>query len=182
MLRGRRLFSEEAMVLREGLRHLPAEPDLYLRLAATLADISPAGDRDEIVGLVASAIDLDPESPGTLTRAGFIFLALDELERAEEATSEALRQGEGGFALLPDWVELKGRLAQRAGDSESAERYFTTLFEQEPDKPHAGLLLAETLLGKGDTEGARSVVDLALQHRPQDPDLQSLRDQLKRTD
>ena len=95
-----------------------------------------------------------------------------------DESREVLRQAHScateEFDFAVDLVHLAGRLALSRGDKAKGERGLRAAFEEEPDIPGHGRVLAEFLAAEGREDEAAVVAMRTLQAFPDDELLQRL--------
>ncbi len=162
MRKGR--YRESELVLREALRRFPADPEVMLRLAATLLETAP-GEAGEHV---KRAVWLDPEDPYKLTRAGSLLFFLGEMEAARDCLRRAQSLAPPDFVFAADLKHLAGKLAIFDADYLAAEALLRAAFEEQPREVGHGEALARLLIDLGRPVEAVEVADAVLRHRPDD--------------
>jgi Flp pilus assembly protein TadD len=144
--RARRLDDEGRVdasreVLRDAVDRFPDDPDVALGYGAALWVDDPATAEVH----VRRAVALAPEDPATLARAAQLLLFHEDLDMVRDLVERA------GRAAPPDWVlaaqmhHMRGIVAWREGDYETAERELRAAFEAEPDFMTHGRDLAALL-------------------------------------
>jgi Tfp pilus assembly protein PilF len=177
--------------LRAQLAHLSEqrrEGELQ-RLLATAADgefsESPAVNLRASIALTASdparaqryasrAVSLAPTDAAVLTRAGFLFYEVHNLEAAENCVRTARSYAEESFDAWPSLLHLAGLVKAARGDDAAAEPLLRLAFEGAPQHPGFGQALLESLLRQGEFTEAREVAATAIRARPDDQQLRRL--------
>jgi len=135
---------------------LSALPHVNLGLA-----LHDAGDAYGAVTEFRKALELDPNNAGAAYNLGRTLAALDEYKDAFDAYQKAI-------AIKPDFVEAHNNLGLLLKD-DAAIACFRKAVEINPSFTLAWNNLGNTLLEKGDMEGAAKAYNSAIGHNPKDP-------------
>ncbi len=171
----RNRYDEADALLRDAVDRYPNDPEVRLRWGVAQADV----DTDEAKLHLRRAAELAPADAGTQFRVASPLFRLGEVEEALACAKRARDCMDEDFPLLPNLVNLVGRIASAKGQPELAEEALRFAFEVEPELPwHAGDL-ARVLISRGRKSDAAAVIDIGLRHSPEDPKLLRLRDELR---
>ncbi|MGJ4940754.1 tetratricopeptide repeat protein [Bradyrhizobium sp. HKCCYLS1011] len=121
----------------------------------TLAELDEkAGDWPHVAADLRAIVDLAPDDVGTRVKLGKILLMAG-------STGEALKLAEAGLQRnnSADLHALKAAIAIRLGDSDQAGQEAQTALAADPNSVDATIVLAIQRMGKGDSEGALSLLD-----------------------
>jgi len=126
--------------------------DVRLQLAAQHLD---AGRYDDAEKILTEARELSPERPEVHGLTARLYFETDRLQAAQRAVDEQL-------ALAPADAEglfLRGRIAERMGDSDAAATAYRAAFAAAPERLAYCAALAECLANRGEAEEAlRAIV------------------------
>jgi tetratricopeptide (TPR) repeat protein len=138
----------------------PRDPD---ELFAKGVALHQAGDTIGAIQYYEAALELQPGRPDALSNLGAAYVKLGRYDEAIARYREAL-------AAMPDHAGVRfnlGLALYKADRIDEAEPEFRAVLEREPKHPGANLLLADCLLGRGESQ---AVVDLL---SPLEPELGS---------
>jgi Flp pilus assembly protein TadD len=166
--------AENLALLEVVVERFPEDPEIRLLFATALLPFRPA----EVPWQAATAIQLDPDDPGRLTRAASILFHLDELEAARSYAARASRLMPPGFALASDLLSLGAKFAAMDGDPELAEEALREAVDAAPDREDLARDLATFLADCGRQTEALAVIDAALTTVRHQGKLIGLRDKL----
>jgi Flp pilus assembly protein TadD len=154
----RRRDRENLAILTNAVERFPEDPEIRLLYATALLPFRP----EDAAWEVATAIDLDPDDPGRLTRAASLMFHLDELDAARSYAARATQFAPPGFVFGPELANLDGKLAALDGDHQLAEDALRTAMDAEPEEESFARDLATFLADMGRQADALAVIDEAL--------------------
>lgn len=157
----------KAIALEPGSAELPAE----------LAGLYARQDRAvEALTAAEQALRIDPANREANRIAGSIYAALSERKQPIRAGDDPSTYGARAITSLErarsdvgDDLGLEfmlGRLYARAGQHEKAIAALGQVFEQQPEYPEGGMLLATTQEDAGRLEDATRTIESTVQHNP----------------
>lgn len=162
--------ADDLALLREAVGNYPDEVEIVLRAAFASVVDAPT----EAVRLARRAGSLAPENPSGLMRSSSLLLDLGYLDEARDHCEQAIEAADDDFPAVYDLCYLAGRIAVADGDPEAAERYLAVPFGERPDIERYGLELGFLLESQHRWEEALVVVERALEHHPEDQELEAL--------
>jgi len=142
---------------------LAADPkNIQALLSIAQLRIDAGAGKDEILGLLYSAIKLNPSEP--MPR-----LALIEYQVRNKEIRQALSSAQDAVAALPQSPEVLdtlGRIQQSNGDINQAINSFNKLVGLTPQSPQAYMRLAGAQIANKDSDGAAQSLKRALAIKP----------------
>jgi predicted Zn-dependent protease len=169
-LRSEGLDEESERVLRAALSRFPDDPEIHLETAVAILVSAPG----EAAELIRRAIQLAPDDPWKLTRSASLMIGLAEYDDARAFVKRALKLRPTDFEYAANLLHLIGVLAWQKGNDELAQSSLETAFEDEPQTPAHGRVLAEFYASQGRPVDALRVLAEARRHRPDEPSLKQL--------
>lgn len=174
----RRLIAEgreadNQRLLRAAVERFPDDADLSLRAGTACLLTSNA----DAASYAARAATISPEDPDVLTQCASIVVSFDPVKAAEYAES-ARRIAGRRFTLAPEVDHIFGRIAWSRGDYAAAEAMLSSAFNAWPDEVGYGAWLARVYDDTERYEEALTVLEKALQHRPDDELLHQMKDEI----
>ncbi len=132
-------FAERAV------ERFPKDARIRLECAVALAD----GKRDEAVAHALRVPDLDKSAdPALLARTAHLLLILGELAGARTCAETAILAGPTNVVIVNKLTAIKGVVAAREGDYESAERHLRAAYEADPTDESCARELAVVIAGR----------------------------------
>ncbi|MGN6255346.1 MAG: tetratricopeptide repeat protein [Solirubrobacterales bacterium] len=173
-LRGMEQDEEAREFLQNAIERFPGNAELRLLYATILLMIRP----EDVAPEAAKAVELAPDDPAILVRAGHLLLHRGDLEAARSCAARASRLAEPDFVLLSALESLKGRLAALSGEDGIAEEQLRSAAARDPLYSTFAIDLAEFLASRGRREEALEVIDEALACAEEKADLTRLRTEI----
>lgn len=177
--RGRRLLvarQDQATFdfLKEAVHEFPADAEIRLLYATSLLAFQP----DDVAAEAAKAVELDPDNPRILVRAGNLLLSGGKIEAAKSCADRATELAQPAFVLMSSLWNLNGLLAALAGEDDRAEKDLRAAVAKDPLYSAFAIDLAKFLAARGRKDAAIEVVDEALSHAKEIGELERLRGDL----
>ncbi len=166
---------ENLTLLSEALERHPDEPELVL----TAATAYFGEDEAQTERLMRHAVELAPDDPTVLTRAGFMALDRGFTDDALAWSRQAYDHADDDFPFVFDLVHLGGRIALARENAEVAERLLRLAFDNQPESFGHGRFLAALLESQDRYEEALEVVEETRRHWPDDRTLEDMRIRLR---
>jgi Flp pilus assembly protein TadD len=177
--RGRRLLSEERdqenlEFLEEAVQRFPKDAEIRVLYATALLPFRP----DEVASEAAKAVELSPDDPVTLLRAGSLMLGRRQLDTARSYLRRARELVGPDFVLMSGLLNEEGVLAVLDGDFPLAEEKLVGAFEGDPESEPFAVDLVKLLATLGRRAEAVEVIDQALPRVKKKDRLERLREEL----
>lgn len=155
------------------LRQFPDDAHLRLLYATSLLEIEP----ERVAREATKAVDLSPDDPVILVRAGHLLLSRDR-EAARSCAARATDLVQTDFILMGGLDNLNGCLAALDGDDDLAEEKLRGAVEREPANEPFVRNLAVFLAERGRLEEGATVLSQALNHVEHKEGLERMRAQM----
>ncbi|HYH53760.1 MAG TPA: tetratricopeptide repeat protein [Solirubrobacterales bacterium] len=177
---GRRLLvserhQETLKFLEKAIQVFPEDAEVRLLYATVLLDLRPA----DVAAEASKAVELGPDDPVILVRAGGLLLNRGQLDAARSCFKQARETVGPDFLLMPGLLNREGLLAIQDRDFDLAEEKLSAAVESEPTSEPFANDLARLLASRGRLTEAVEVVDQALQQVKKKGDLERLRTKLE---
>lgn len=160
--------------LEQTIEEFPDEPILRLLYVPMLTEIRP----DDIAREAAKAVELGPDDPVVLVRAGHILLNEGDHDAASSCASRANELMAHDSIFMSDLENLSGLLAAFAGEDDLAEEKLRSAVEREPDNEPFAKNLAVFLAERGRLQQGAGVLDEALKHIEHKGEVERMRDRM----
>lgn len=160
--------------LEEAVHRFPEDPEIRLLYATILIAFRP----EDVPAEAAKAVELGPDDPKILVRAGHRLLFGGQVEAARSCATRASELAPPDFRLMPSLVNLKGSLAALAGEDELAEANLRSAVGSEPDNEPFARQLAVFLAERGRLQEGAEVLDEALKHVEKKDEIERMRDRM----
>jgi HEAT repeat protein len=155
---GKRAYEREAFeFLKTAVWEFPEDPEIRLTYASILLGFRP----DEVGEEAAMAVELGPDDPGFLVRAGHLLAFARRWDDVLSCVARANELVEPGFVLKAGLDNLNGILAAKDHEFERAEELLRSATEE--DQVYA-IDLAKFLGWRKRDAEALEVIDEALKH------------------
>jgi Flp pilus assembly protein TadD len=176
---GRRLLisgrhQETLEFLEKAVQDFPKDAEVRLLYATVLLDLRP----DDVAAEASRAVELGPNDPVILVRAGGLLLNRGQLDAARSCFKRAREMARPDFVLMSGLLNREGLLAILDRDFDLAEQKLSAAAESEPMSEPFANDLARLLASRGRLTEAIDVVDQALTRVKKKDDLESLRTKL----
>jgi Tfp pilus assembly protein PilF len=160
--------------LEEAVKQFPDDPEIRMLYASILLAVRP----NDVAAEAAKAVELGPDNPTILVRAGHLLLGRGQVEAARSCAVQASELAKSDFVLLAALESLKGRLAALSGEDGVAEEQLRSAVMREPMYSTFTIDLAQFLADRGRQAEALKVIDDALDRTKDKADLERLRARL----
>jgi Flp pilus assembly protein TadD len=172
----RRLEQDEEAreLLEDAIERFPENAELRLLHATILLMIRP----DDVAPEAAKAVDLAPDNPAILVRAGHLLLHRGDREAARSCAAQANELVQSDFILMGGLDNLNGSLAVFAGEDDLAEEKLRSAVERDPDSEPFARNLAVFLAERGRLQEGAEVLDEALKHIEHKDEVERMRDRM----
>lgn len=157
--------------LEAAVRRFPDDPEIRVLYASILLAVRPG----EVAAEAAKAVELGPDDPVILVRAGHLMLDRGDVEGARSCAARANELAPPDFVLISGLMSLNGLLAAHDGEDNLAEEKLRTALESDPAFSSFAVDLAKFLANRGRQAEALEVIDEALDHTNEKADLKRLR-------
>jgi Tfp pilus assembly protein PilF len=166
---------EEARTfLEDAIERFPENAELRLLYATILLMTRPDGVASE----ATKAVELAPDDPGVLVRAGHLLLGRGDREAARSCAARANELVQPDFPLMGGLDNLNGSLAVFAGEDDLAEEKLRSAIEKDPDSEPFARDLAVFLAERGRLKEGAEVLDEALKHIEHKDEVERMRDRM----
>jgi Flp pilus assembly protein TadD len=166
---------EEALgFLEEAVQRFPEDPEIRLLYAGILL----AFRSEDVAAEAAKAIELGPDDPIILVRAGHLLLDRGDRETAQSCADRANELAPPDFILMAGLDNLTGSLAAFAGEDGLAEEKLRAAVAGEPDYDQWARHLAVFLAERGRLQEGAEVLDEALKHVKKKDKIKRMRDRM----
>jgi len=166
---------ETLKFLEKAIQVFPEDAEVRLLYATVLLDLRPA----DVAAEASKAVELGPDDPVILVRAGGLLLNRGQLDAARSCFKQARETVGPDFLLMPGLLNREGLLAIQDRDFDLAEEKLSAAVESEPTSEPFANDLARLLASRGRLTEAVEVVDQALQQVKKKGDLERLRTKLE---
>jgi Flp pilus assembly protein TadD len=156
------------------IQRFPDDPELRLLHSTILLGIRP----DAVAAEAAKAVELAPDDPATLVRAGHVLLSNGNREAAKSCADRANELAPPDFVLMEGLDNLTGLLAAFAGEDDLAEEKLRAAVAGEPDHEQWARHLAVFLAERGRLREGAEVLDEALKHVEKKDEVERMRDRM----
>jgi Tfp pilus assembly protein PilF len=160
--------------LEDAIEQFPENAELRLLHATILLTIRP----DDVAPEAAKAVELAPDNPAILVRAGHLLLHRGDHEGARSCAARAGELVQSNFILMGGLDNLNGSLAVFAGEDDLAEEKLRSAVERDPDSEPFARNLAVFLAERGRLQEGAEVLDETLKHVESKADLERMRDRM----
>lgn len=177
--RGQKLLAarqerEAIEFLGAAVRRFPEDPEIRVLYASILLAVRP----DDVAAEAAKAVELGPDNPVILVRAGHLMLGRGDLAGARSCAARANELTQPDFVLMAGLLNLNGLLAAHDGEDHLAEEKLRGAVESDPFFSSFAVDLANFLAKRGRQAEALEVIDDALDHARDRADLERLRSEM----
>lgn len=177
--RGRELLTadkerEALEFLEETVQQFPEDAEIRLLYASALLPFRP----DDVVAEAEKAVELRPDDPIVLVRAGHQLFSGGEVEAARSCAARANEVAQQGFVLESGLASLDGLLAAIDGEDELAEEKLRRAAVEDPEYSTFAIDLAKFLSERDRQTEAIAVIDNALENCRMKEGLKELRDEI----
>jgi len=178
--RARRLLAtgqeqETFEYLRVAVQRFPKNPEIRLLYASILL----AFRLDDVATETTKAVELAPDDPVILVRAGHLLLNRGEVEAARSCAARANDLVQPDFVLMSALVNLNGRLAALDGEDGLAEENLRSAMENEPSYSLFAVELARFLARRDRVPEAVAVINDALKYAKDTDHLERVRNEIE---
>lgn len=157
--------------LEKAVQQFPEDPEIRLLYATILLVFRP----EDVAAEASKAVDLGPNDPLILVRAGHLMLDRGDHEGARSCAARANELAPPDFVLKSGLISLNGLLAARDGEDDLAEERLRLAVKEDPLYSNFAVHLAKFLASRDRQDEAVAVIDQALQRAKQKSDLERLR-------
>lgn len=157
-------------LLSKAVPRFPDDPEIRLLYATILLEFRP----DDVASEANRAVELAPDNPLILVRAGSLLLSRDR-QAARSCVSRANELVQPDFALMASLDNLNGSLAAFAGEDDLAEDKLRSAVDREPHNEPFVRNLAVFLAERGRLQDGVAVLDDGLRHVEKKEDLERMR-------
>lgn len=177
--RGRQLLAEGGeqetyQYLRNAVQRFPKDPEVRVNYASILLAIRP----NDVAAEAAKAVELGPDNPVILVRAGNMLFDRGDVEAARSCALRASEVAAPDFALLSGLASLNGLLAAVDGDDALAEAELRAAVQIDPDVSGPTIHLAKFLRSRDRGADAIAIIDSCLRRAKEKGDLEQLRNKM----
>ncbi|MGN6664280.1 MAG: hypothetical protein ACTHK6_08795 [Solirubrobacterales bacterium] len=177
--RGRFLISareekEAYDFLSKAVESFPRDPEIRLLHATILLAFRPG----DVAAEAAKAVELGPDDPLILVRAGHLLLGRGDRASARSCAVRATELSKPDFFLMPSLMHLNGSLAALDGEDEVAEENLRSAIASEPNREPWVRHLAVFLAERGRLQEGAEVLDEALNHVKKKDEIERMRDRM----
>lgn len=172
----RRLEQDEEAreFLKDAIERFPDSAELRLLHATILLMLRP----DDVAPEAAKAVELAPDNPVILVRAGHLLLHRRDHEAARSCAARANDLVQPDFILMGGLDNLNGSLAVLAGENDLAEEKLRSAVKRDPDSEPFARKLAVFLAERGRLQEGAEVLDEALKHIEDKAAMEKMRDRM----
>jgi Flp pilus assembly protein TadD len=180
--RGRQLHvsghpEETFEFLDRAVQQFPDDPEIRLLYATILLVFRP----EDVAAEASRAVNLGPDDPLILVRAGHLLLDRGDHEGARSCATRASALAPPDFVLRSGLISLNGLIAAVDGEDDIAEQRLRLAVKEDPLYSNFAVHLAKFLAVRGREDEAVGVIDEALQQTKQKSDLERLRADITNT-
>lgn len=177
--RGRRLLvsrrDQEALEFLEGAtKKYPEDAEIRLLYATLLLEFRP----DDVATEAAKAIELAPDDPIILVRAGGLLLNREKYDAARSCLEHARELAKPDFILMAGLLNREGILALASDDFPLADEKLRAAVEREPTSGPFACDLVRVMAVRGRQAEAVDFIDQALPRVAEKDELERLRKKL----
>src|SRR6478735_11997104 len=147
-------------LLEKAVDQFPEDAEIRLLYATVLLEFRP----DDVASEAKKAIELDPDSPSILVRAGSLLLNRGDREAARSCVARANELAPSDFPLMAGLDNLNGLLAAFSGDDDFAEAKLRSAVDKERTNEPFARNLAVFLAERGRLQEGAEVLDEAIKH------------------
>lgn len=165
---------EAIKFLGRAVQQFPDDPEIRVLYASILLTIRP----DDVAAEAAKAVELGPNNPVILVRAGHLLLGRGDRQAARSCAAKASELVQPDFVLMSGLLNLEGRLAEVDGRDGLAEDKLRAAVENDPSFAASAVDLAKFLASRTRQAEALEVIDDALEHAKQKVELERLRSEI----
>lgn len=145
--------------LEQAVQRFPDDAEIRLLYATALLEIRP----EDVAPEAAKAVELGPDDPLILVRAGQLLIGKRQLETAQFCATRTRELTQPDFVLMSSLLNLEGHLAAFGREYDLAEKRFRSAVECEPANGSLASELAKFLRARGRRTEALAVIDRALE-------------------
>lgn len=160
--------------LEDAVQQFPGEAEIRLMYASALLMFRP----EDVLSQLKKAVELSPNDPVILVRAGNQMLNEGDIEAARSCAARASALASPHFILKSGLVSLDGRIAAFDGDDELAEEKLRRAAAEDPEYSSFAINLARFLNERDRRVEAIAVVDHALATCRMKDGLKELREEI----
>lgn len=157
--------------LDEAVLQFPDNAEIRVLYASILLATRP----DDVAAEAAKAVELGPNDPVILVRAGHLLLGRGDRKAARSCAARANELVQPDFVLMSGLLNLEGLLAAVDGRDDLAEEKLRAAVESDPSFAASAVDFAKFLAGRARQAEALEVIDDALEHAKQKVELERLR-------
>lgn len=128
-------------MLERAVTDYPDDPEIRLLYGTILVMFRP----DDAPWELATAIKLDPNHPGRLTRAASMLFRLGQVDAAQSYVARASQLAPQDFPLAADLLNLGGKIAALREEDDLADESLRSAVHLAPQRPEFALDLAQFL-------------------------------------
>ena len=150
---------ENFELLEKAVQQFQDDPEIRLLYATILLKFRP----DDVASQASKAVDLAPDNPRILVRAGHLMFNRGAVEAARSCAARADELAQPGFVLMSDLANLHGLLDAFDKEYDLAEENFRSAVEGQPDNASFAVDLAKFLAARARPAEAIEVLDRALE-------------------
>lgn len=161
-------------LLEKAVDEFPQDAEIRLLYATVLLEFRPG----DVASEAAKAVELGPDSPSILVRAGSLLLNRGDRDAARSCVARANELAPPDFPLMAGLDNLNGLLAAFSGEDESAESKLRSAVEKEPTNEPFARNLAVFLAERGRLQEGAEVLDEALKHVEKKDEIERMRDRM----
>jgi Flp pilus assembly protein TadD len=166
--------SEALEFLEQAIQRFPEDPEIRVLYALILLVFRP----EDVAAEAAKAVELGPDDPIILVRAGHLLLDRGDRETAQSCADRANELAPPDFILMAGLDNLTGSLAVFAGEDDLAEEKLRAAVDGEPNSEPYARNLAVFLAEHGRLQEGAEVLDEALKHIKKKDEVERMRDRM----
>jgi Flp pilus assembly protein TadD len=160
--------------LEEAVRQFPNNAEIRVLYASILLAARP----DDVAAEAAKAVELGPNDPVILVRAGHLLLGRGDRKTARSCATRASELVQPDFVLMSGLLNLEGLLAAVDGQDYLAEEKLRAAWESDPSFSSLAVDLVKFLANRERQAEALEVIDDALGHAKEKAELERLRSEI----
>jgi Flp pilus assembly protein TadD len=166
---------QEAIKFLSGaVQQFPDDPEIRVLYASILLAVRP----DDVAAEAAKAVELGPNDPVILVRAGHLLFGRGDRNAARSCAARAKELVQPDFILMSGLLNLEGLLAAVEGRDDLAEEKLRAAWEGDPSFAASAVDLAKFLANRARQVEALEVIDEALKYAKQKVELERLRSEI----
>jgi tetratricopeptide (TPR) repeat protein len=171
-------YERARAILEAARKALPTDTRILLRLAYVATE---TGDQKGAIAAYTRVIEVDPDNAEAWLSLANLHADAGNLEASEQAYQKVVEIDPEGAHQT--YYNLGATIIKRSNRSEADTRRaieaFRKALELKPDYARAAQELAFALIGLGDMDGARQVLQSFVDHNPDSPDTPRVKSLLK---